>query len=134
MLNEISIIGRVGNDPELRHLEDGKGVCSLSIATDKKYKDSTGEFKSETTWFRVSCWGATGENASKFLHKGSLVFVSGSMKKGKAYQNKAGEWDYSLEVNAHRVVFLDSKKDKDQSGEIEQATVFADPPKDDLPF
>jgi len=113
MYQRIEIIGRLGANPDMRYTDSGTAVCTLSVATDRKYKQGD-EWHDETTWFRVTCWGATAENVNKYLVKGSLVFIDGYLRKGKCYQIKAGahqgEWDYSLEMTADTVKFLDSKQ------------------------
>ena len=112
MYQRLTLIGRLGNDPDMRYTNTGSAVCTMSVANDRKYKQGE-EWKTETTWFRVTVWNKQAETVSKYLKKGSLVLVEGYLRKGKAYQitkgEHQGEWDYSLEVTAERVKFLDSK-------------------------
>jgi len=121
MYQRIEIIGRLGNIPDMRYTNDGLAVCTLSVATDRNYKQGD-EWKTETTWFKVTCWGKLAENCNKYLTKGSLVFVDGYLRKTKCWQHTSGEhqgeWDYSLEMTADIVKFLDSKKDKPAEEEL----------------
>lgn len=124
MLQKLIIIGRLGTDPDLRYTNSGMAVCTISVAADRNYKQDN-EWKTKTTWFKVTCWGTTGENVNKYLTKGSLVYIEGYLKKGKCYQHTRGEhqgeWDYSLEATADTVKFLDSKKTGDKPTEEELA-------------
>ncbi len=111
MYQQICILGRLGGDPEMRYTGTGKAVTNISVATDRKWKDGE-EWKTETTWFRVTCWNVLGENVSKFLKKGSLVFVTGTIHTNK-YVNNEGTEVSSWEVIADTVKFLDPKKQEE---------------------
>lgn len=105
-------IGNLGQDPELRYTQSGKAVCNFSIAINTGYGE-----KKETLWLRVSCWDKTAENASKYLRKGSSVFVSGPIKEN-SYRDRNGDDKKSVELTAFSVVFLDSKdRDGDTRGD-----------------
>ena len=72
MLNHITIMGRLGRDPELRHTQSGTPVASFSLAVDRDFKDkNTGE--RTTDWIDVVAWRSTGEFASKYLSKGRMA-------------------------------------------------------------
>ena len=113
MYQNITIIGNLGRDPELKFTADGKAVASFSVATSRKYKDTD-----ETTWFRVSVWDKQAEACNQYLRKGSKVFVSGRLACDKAtggprvYQRDDGTWAASFEVVASEVKFLDSKPEQ----------------------
>jgi len=113
MYQNITIIGNLGRDPELKFTADGKAVASFSVATSRKYKDTD-----ETTWFRVSTWDKQAEACNQYLRKGSKVFVSGRLACDKAtgaprvYQRDDGSWGASFEIMASEVKFLDSKPEQ----------------------
>ena len=113
MYQNITIIGNLGRDPELKFTADGKAVASFSVATSRKYKDTD-----ETTWFRVSTWDKQAEACNQYLRKGSKVFVSGRLACDKAtgaprtFQRDDGSWGASFEVVASEVKFLDSKPEQ----------------------
>ena len=109
---KLTIVGNLGQEPELRHLEDGTAVTNLSVAVNRK---RSGE--KTTTWYRVSCWQNTAETSCKYLKKGSKVLVEGSNLRVNQYTTKDGKPAASLELTAERVVFLDSAEESDTSSE-----------------
>jgi single-strand DNA-binding protein len=109
---KLTFVGNLGQDPELRHLEDGTAVTTLSVAVNKKRNG-----QKSTTWFRVSSFGSTADNACKYLSKGSKVLVEGSNLRVNVYTTKDGKPAASLELNADRVVFLDSPEESAANGE-----------------
>ena len=72
-LNKVMLIGRLGQDPELRYTQQGASVCTLNLATDEGYKDQTGNMVEKTEWHRVVIWRKLAEIAGQYLKKGSLV-------------------------------------------------------------
>lgn len=107
-LNKVQLIGFLGADPELKYVASGRAVCNLRIATSEKWKDKqSGQMKEQTEWTRVVIWGETGENVSKYLSKGSQVYVEGKLQT-RTY-DKDGQKHYATDVVAHSVVFLDRK-------------------------
>lgn len=110
MLNEAKIIGHLGRDPETKTLPSGDAVTNFSIATTEKWKDkTTGEQKEATEWHRISMFGKLAEIAAKYLHKGSLVYVSGKLVTRKWNDN--GVDKYSTEIKADTLKMLGGKQD-----------------------
>lgn len=105
MYNKATLIGRLVRDAELKYTQNGKGVASFTIATDDGY----GENKT-TDFIKVICWEKTAENVAKFTKKGSLVLVEGRIKTGS--YDRDGVKVYTTDIQASRVVFLDSKSNK----------------------
>src|SRR5258708_38493786 len=103
---KLILVGNLGQDPELRFLDDATAVINLSIAVNKK----RGEQRT-TTWYRVSVWNGSAESASKFLKKGSKVLVEGSNLRVSQFTPKDGKPAVSLDITADRVVFLDSAEE-----------------------
>ncbi len=94
MLNQVQIIGHLGRDPEVRYLQNGDAVCNLAIATTEKWKDkNTDEPQEATEWHRVSVFGKLADICGQYLHKGSLVYISGKLKTRK-YTDKDGVEKY----------------------------------------
>lgn len=112
MYQNITIIGNLGRDPELKFAADGNPVTTFSVAVN----DGFGENK-RVMWVRVSAWGKQAEPCHQYLKKGSKVFVSGHLTADKdtgnprVYQSNAGGWASSFEMVAGRVLFLDGKAD-----------------------
>src|SRR5215204_3287370 len=103
--NKITIVGNLGKDPELRYTPQGDAVCNLSIATNEKKKDKAGELQDVTTWFRVTLWRRQAENASKYLTKGSQVYIEGRLRI-EEWTDRDGGNRYTLEVQGTDMQFL----------------------------
>lgn len=116
MLNKVMLIGRLGRDPELRYAQSGSPVCNLNLATDESYTDRDGNRQERTEWHRVVVFQRAAENCGKFLTKGSLVYVEGSLQTRK-YQDKDGQDKYVTEIRANRVQFLDRRAGDGMSAE-----------------
>lgn len=108
MLNKVMLIGNLGADPDVRYLPNGGAVANLSLATSERWKDKqSGEMKEATQWHRVSCFGRLAEIASEYLHKGSKVFVEGSIQY-RDYE-KDGVKKYATDIKAFSLKMLDPK-------------------------
>ncbi|MDR3357318.1 MAG: single-stranded DNA-binding protein [Desulfovibrio sp.] len=114
MLNKVTIIGRLGRDPELRYTQSGSPVASLNVATDESYTDRDGNRVERTEWHRVSVFQRQAESCANYLVKGSLVCVEGSLTTRK-WQDQNGQDKYTTEIRAQRVLFLDRKGDSARS-------------------
>lgn len=77
--NKIILVGNLGRDPELRYTPQGIAVCDFSMATNERKRDKAGEYHDVPTWFRVTLWRNQAENASKYLKKGSPVYIEGRL-------------------------------------------------------
>lgn len=115
-MNKALIIGRLGKDPELKHIPSGEPVCTFSVATSKKYKDKEGNAKESTEWHRIVTWLKLAENCAKYTKKGSLVSVEGELRT-RSWNDKAGVKHYTTEIIAKEVLFLDSKEKQEPAQE-----------------
>lgn len=112
-LNRVFILGRLGKDVELRYTQTGMATASLSVATDESYTDRDGNRVQRTEWHKVISFGKTAENCAKFLAKGSLVHVEGSLQTRK-WQDQNGQDRFTTEIKAQRVQFLDRRSAQDE--------------------
>ena len=103
-VNQVTIIGNLGRDPEVRYTQSGSAICNLSVAVGERKKNGE-EWVDHTEWVRVVCFGRTAENAGQYLAKGRQVYVSGRMQTTK-YKDRDGIEKYSTEVVAREVLFL----------------------------
>ena len=110
-MNRITIIGNLGRDPEMKFLPSGLAVTKFSVATNRKWKDDSGELQEKTTWFNVECWGGLAETCNQYLSSGSKVAVAGRMECDQ--YDKDGNTVYYWKLVAREVEFLD-KKEKDE--------------------
>ncbi|MBN2280079.1 MAG: single-stranded DNA-binding protein [Candidatus Marinimicrobia bacterium] len=108
--NKVILIGRLGQEPELKTIPSGQSVANISIATSEKFKNNKGEFTEKTEWHRCVCWGQTAEFVGKYLNKGALVYVEGKLQTRK-WQDKNGNNQYSTEIHVNQLTPLGSKKD-----------------------
>lgn len=112
--NKIIIVGNLGRDPELRYTPQGNAVCNFSMATNEKRRDKSGDAQDVTTWFRVTLWGKQAENASKYLTKGSNVYIEGRLRL-EEWNDRDGKMRYTLDVTATDMQFIGSRQDEAQS-------------------
>lgn len=139
-LNQCQFIGRLGRDPETRHLANGDAVTNFSIACGESWKDkATGEKRENTEWVRCAAFGRLAEICGQYLLKGSQVYVSGKLKTRK-YQDKEGVDRYSTEVFVDRMQMLGSPAKREEGAEsrppaeTKPPTGKFDDMEDDIPF
>ena len=109
MINKVILVGRLGRDPEIRYTPSGKAVCNFSIATDEGFGE-----KKRTEWHNIVLWEKTAEVASKYLSKGSLVYIEGRLQtrsylSAQAGEGKDGITRYRTEVIGQRMQMLSPK-------------------------
>lgn len=108
-INKVILIGNLGSDPEVRYMQNGAAVATLSVATSESWKDkNTGEKQERTEWHRVVCFNRLGEIAGEYLRKGSKIYVEGSLRTRK-WQDQQGQERYTTEVMASDIQMLDGK-------------------------
>jgi single-strand DNA-binding protein len=138
MFHKVILVGNLGRDPEMRYTPGGQAVTNLSVATNRKYTDSSGESREETVWFRVSVWGRQAEATNQYLSKGRQVLVEGRLvpdENGnpRTWTRQDGSSAASFEVNAQTVRFLGGRADGAQFDEGPGAGP-APESVDDIPF
>ena len=106
--NKVILIGRLGRDPELRYTQSGTPVANFPLATSETYTDKNGNKQEKTEWHKIVVWNNQAENVTKYLSKGRLALVEGSLQTRKWTDNQ-GQDRYTTEIKAQRVVFLDSQ-------------------------
>jgi single-strand DNA-binding protein len=113
--NKIILVGNLGRDPELRYTPQGTAVCSFSVATSERKKSAAGDQQEITTWFRVTLWDKRAEVASKYLTKGSPVYIEGRLRL-EEYTDRDGKQRQSLEVQATEMQFIGSNRPAEEGG------------------
>lgn len=108
--NKIVLVGNLGKDPELRYTPQGDAVCSFNMATNERKKDKSGEYQDVTTWFKVTLWRRQAENASKYLVKGSAVYIEGRLQL-EEWTDREDKNRYTLGVQATDMQFIGSRSD-----------------------
>ena len=132
-LNKVILVGNLGKDPEVRHLEGGTAVASFSLATTESYKDKSGQRIDQTEWHNIVVWRGMAEAAEKFLKKGMTVYVEGKLRT-RSWDDKDGHKRYITEIVGDTFTILSKKENtppppiNDGGGQTSAKTG------DDLPF
>jgi single-strand DNA-binding protein len=130
-VNRITVIGNLGNEPEMRFTPSGRPVTSFRVATNWRYTTPEGERKEETEWFAVVAWGRLAEQCNQFLTKGRLVYVEGRLRL-RTWDGQDGQRRARNEIVADRVKFLDrqaavmtveNKTEESETGDIEPGDI-----------
>lgn len=105
-VNKVIILGRLGQDPELKYTPSGAGVCNFSLATTESWNDKgSGQKQERTEWHRVVVWGKLAELCNQYLSKGRQAYVEGKLQT-RSWDDKSGQKRYTTEINATTVQFI----------------------------
>ena len=115
MVNKVILIGNLGKDPEVRHLESGSVVAKFSVATNENYRDKAGEWQTITEWHNIVVWRGLAEKAERSIKKGMQVYIEGKLSTRK-WQDKEGNDRYSTDVVANYLRSLEKKESAGGSG------------------
>jgi single-strand DNA-binding protein len=107
-VNKVTILGRLGSDPEVKYLPSGQAVCNFSVATSEAWADKTGNKQERTEWHRIVVWGKLAESCSTYLSKGKQVYLEGALQT-RSWEDKSGKKLYTTEVVAKTVQFIGAK-------------------------
>ena len=132
-INKVILIGNLGKDPEVRHLESGVAVCNFSIATGETYKDkNSGEKITHTEWHNIVLWRGLAEVAEKYLKKGAKIYIEGKLRT-RSWQVQEGNTKYTTEILGDNMTMLGKAGDANtvQSPPPQQA---AAPKKEEKPL
>ncbi len=140
-INKVILIGNLGKDPEVRHLENGACVANFSIATSENYKDrKTGEKVSQTEWHNIVVWRGLAEVTEKYLKKGDKVYIEGKLKT-RSWKDQDGNNRYTTEIIADNLTMLGKSPENKLSAnnpnqeKNTKTDEFSSPEdSDDLPF
>lgn len=120
MLNQVTLIGRLGDTPDLRYTGQGTAVCNFSIAVERDFTNSQGE--KEVDWIDIVVWRKQADNCANYIDKGNLVAVTGRLQVRK-WQNDNGDNRYSTEVVANNVRFLEWKDNNKNNNTKEEPEI-----------
>lgn len=118
--NRVTLIGNLGQDPEIKTTESGKKVTHFTLATDDGYKNSDGQKVNETTWHNIVAWNGLAEIASRYLKKGRQVAVEGRIVY-RTYEDKNGATKYITEIVLNDMVLLRSGKEQSKDAPAKDA-------------
>ena len=109
--NKVSLIGRLGAQPEVVKFDSGSMLARFSLATNEGYKTKEGEWKEMTQWHNITAWGKTAELVVKLLNKGSEVVVEGKIV-NNSYETKEGEKRYGTNIEISEFLLIGAKNEK----------------------
>lgn len=107
-VNKVILVGNVGKDPEVRHLDSGVAVATFSLATSETYTAKNGDRVTTTEWHNIVLWRGLAEVAEKYVKKGMLLFIEGRIR-SRSYDDKDGVKRYITEINGDNMRMLSSK-------------------------
>lgn len=147
-VNKVILVGNLGKDPEVRHLESGAVVANFPIATTETYKDKSGNRQEQTEWHNIVLWRGLAEVAEKYLRKGNQVYIEGKLR-SRSWEDKEGNTRYITEVIGDNMTMLGSKggssdnnssssapsnESKQEAKPAENPDLSSSEEEDDLPF
>jgi len=140
-VNKVILLGNLGKDPEIRHLENGRAVTNFTLATSEVYKNKEGSKVTNTEWHNVVLWTPLAEVAHKYLKKGNQVYIEGKITT-RQYDDKDGNKKYITEVVGREMTLVGGKPESTGSSPAgqnapkpeEQSFVGEPADLDDLPF
>ena len=112
-VNKVTLLGNLGKDPEYKVISSGVGVCSFSLATTDRIKNQSGEYEDRTEWHNIECWRGLADTCSKYLKKGSKIYLEGRLKTD-SYE-RDGVTRYMTRIVMSEMVML-SGRDQAQGG------------------
>ena len=139
-LNKVTLIGRLGKDPEVSYTPSGTAVAKFSMATSERWKDEQGALQERTEWHNIVAWTKLAEICGQYLKKGSKIYAEGRIQTRSWDDKNTGTKRYMTEVIMNDMVMLDGKPDGGSSSSSASANAGAPPPPepvdpvDDLPF
>lgn len=135
-LNKVLLIGRLGQDPELKYTQSGIAVAKFSLATSQQWKDQDGNTQDKTEWHNIVAWRRLAEICSEYLKKGSKVYLEGSLSTS-SWEDENKKKHYRTEVVLNDMIMLDAKGagGADNSGSsVPESSSESSSNDDDLPF
>ncbi len=111
-LNKVTLIGNLGNDPEVRSTTGGSRVATFSLATSRQWNDAAGAKQEKTEWHRCVVWNTKGSQLAdiveRYVKKGDKLYVEGRIEY-RQWQDKEGQTRYSTEINVRELIMLSSR-------------------------
>ena len=127
-INSVTLVGRVGRDPEVRYFESGSVVANLTMAVNRRNRED------EPDWFNLEIWGKQAQVAADYVKKGSLIGITGSFKLDTWKDRNTGEDRKKPVVRVDRLELLGSKRDSENSNFQNNSSFNQQPSNDEIPF
>ena len=130
MVNKVILIGNLGRDPEMRSTQSGQPIATFTLATNRRWKDKSGQKQEQTEWHQVVVWGRQAEVAAQYLTKGKQIFLEGRLQTRSWDDKQSGEKKYRTEVICENFQMLGQRGDVDTGS----SSSGGPPPYDDSSF
>ncbi|MFN5214334.1 MAG: single-stranded DNA-binding protein [Bacteroidota bacterium] len=134
-INKVILVGNLGKDPEFQKLEGDISIAKFPLATTERYKDRNGETKDQTEWHNIIAWRQLADISTKYLHKGSAVYIEGKIRTTN-WTDKDNNKKYRTEIVAETINILDKRTDGNGHTDTtaESTAPVIEEGGDDLPF
>lgn len=142
-VNKVILIGNVGKDPDVKHLESGVTVARFPLATNETYTDKSGQRVTQTEWHNIVVWRNQAEIAEKYVKAGKLLYIEGKLRTSVYEDKESGSKKYFTEVQCSNFRFLgpsntSESQQQERSSNVANSANEPEPPmpepEDDLPF
>jgi len=120
-LNKVTLIGRLGRDPEIKYFESGAAKSNFPLATSETYTNKEGQRIENTEWHNIVFWRQLAEIAEKYLKKGSLVYIEGKLKT-RSWDDQDGNKKYITEIEGNNLIMLDKAPSSEGSASSQNMT------------
>lgn len=127
-LNKVQIIGNVASNPDVRQTSSGTMVATLGVATNRVWKDKTGQKHDDVEFHNICCWGRLAEIAGQWLRKGQKVYFEGRLQTRSWEDQNGGKKRYKTEIVAEQMIILSKQKISSPRGTSSSAP---EPPRND---
>lgn len=137
-INKVILVGNVGKDPEVRHLDSGVAVTTFPLATSETYRNKEGQKVTNTEWHNIVLWRGLAEIAEKYVKKGNPLYIEGKIRT-RSWDDKDGNKRYTTEIVADNMQMLGSKQSQEEAAKSTPESsngidIGNIPEEDDLPF
>lgn len=123
-VNKVILIGRLGQDPEVRYTPSGQAVANFTMATSENWTGKDGQKQERTEWHRIVVWGRLAELCKDYLRKGRQVYIDGKLQT-RSWDDKEGKKRYTTEIVANTVQFLGTAPDKVETDSTTSTTEYS---------
>jgi single-strand DNA-binding protein len=120
MINKVILLGRLGKDPQVKQLDNGRVVCNVTLATNDYYTDKDGNRKESTEWHNLEIWDNQARTAEKFLKKGSVIYVEGKIRTDK-YLDPEGQEKQVKKIRVLNLQMMGGGMGRNESGENQRS-------------
>jgi single-strand DNA-binding protein len=128
-INHVTLLGNLGNDPEVKHTTAGTPVARLSVATNSRFKDKSGNWTDRTDWHTVILWARLAEIAGEYLRKGSKLAIMGELRT-RSWESKEKGKQFATEVIGSQLIMLDGKQATEKPTNEKESPITDE----DIPF